>query len=101
MRSFKVLFWKTPFVTEIDFVPDTNTYITSATVTQTIDDLSDIFHIKLNDIGLNSLFGEFDIIRKNGYWQTTDKDGAELNFLKWNIICSLEFQMEGQKKHKT
>ncbi len=54
----------------------------------------DTFHVRLTDIGLNSLLGEFDILRQNELWQTSDKDSVELNFLKWNIIIELSKQMK-------
>lgn len=91
MKEYKILFWYKPFPQEDDFVKDTNHFLTSALIKETRCDGVDIFHVRLLDIGLNSLYGEFDITRKDGYWQTFDIDGSELNYLKTNIGWTLEF----------
>jgi hypothetical protein len=86
MENFNVTFWKEPYNHNDSFVKDLTRFIASAKVSKSSSGQIDTFHIKLNDIGLNSLHGEFDIVRENGVWQRSDKDSAELNFLKWNII---------------
>jgi hypothetical protein len=85
MEEFKITFWKKPYNAENSFVKDDVTFLTSAIITKTTERTTETFHVKLNDIGLNSLFGEFDIIRQNGLWETSDQDSAELNLLKWSI----------------
>ncbi len=94
MEEFKITFWKEPYNPEISFVKDLESFVTSATITKATDVLIDTFHVRLTDIGLNSLYGEFDILRKNELWQTSDQDSVELNFLKWNIIIELSNQMK-------
>jgi hypothetical protein len=90
MKEFKITFWKEPYNAENSFVKDIESFVTTAIVNKRTEGFSEIFHVKLTDIGLQSLHGEFDIIRHNGLWQTSDQDSAELNFLKWNIIRGLE-----------
>lgn len=94
MKEFKITFWKEPYKSDNSFVKDIESYLTSATITKSSDTTTDRFHVRLTDIGLNSLFGEFDIMRQNGLWQTSDKDSVELNFLKWNIINELTSRLK-------
>jgi hypothetical protein len=94
MEEFKITFWKEPYNAEISFVKDAESLVTSATITKSTDGITDTFHVRLIDIGLNSLYGEFDILRQNELWQTSDQDSVELNFLKWNIIIELSNQMK-------
>lgn len=89
MEKFEITFWKKPFNAEISFVKGEVTFKTTANIAKSTEKTTETFHVKLNDIGLNSLFGEFDIVRQDGFWQTSDQDSAELNFLKWNIIEEL------------
>lgn len=89
MQEFKITFWKKPYNSETSFVKDFESIVTSAIVVMTTNKAIDTFHIKLTDIGLDSLYGEFDIVRNNGFWKTSDNDSVELNFLKWNIISEL------------
>ncbi len=86
MDEFKITFWKEPYNAENSYVKDIDSFVTSATINKTTDGRLDTFHVKLTDIGLNSFYGEFYILRENGFWKTTDQDSVELNFLKWNII---------------
>lgn len=94
MEKFKITFWKEPYNAETAFVKDIESFVTSANITKTTDGMIDTFHVRLTDIGLNSLYGEFDIFRQNELWQTSDQDSVELNFLKWNIITELSNQMK-------
>lgn len=94
MEVFKITFWKEPYNSEISFVKEFESFVTSATITKSTEGTIDTFHVKLTDIGLNSLHGEFEILRKNELWQTSDQDSVELNFLKWNIIIELSNQMK-------
>ena len=92
MEAFKITFWKEPFNSDNSFVKDIESYLTSAKITKSVDKINDRFRVKLLDIGLDSLYGEFDINRQNGLWHTSDQDSVELNFLKWNIIIELSNQ---------
>jgi hypothetical protein len=94
MEKFNITFWKEPYNADNSFVKDIESFVTSATITKSTDGMSDMFHVRLTDIGLNSLYGEFDILRQNGLWKTSDQDSVELNFLKWNIIIELSNQMK-------
>jgi len=94
MEEFKITFWKKPENSTDSFVANTESYITSATVTKSTNGMTEIFHVKLTDIGLDSLHGEFDIIRQDGFWQITDQDSVELQSLKWNIIEVLLLQLK-------
>ena len=94
MKEFKITFWREPYNSDSSFVKDINSYLTSATITKFSDKIFERFHVKLTDIGLHSLYGEFDIICKNGQWQTIDHDSIELNFLKWNIIFELSNHLQ-------
>lgn len=89
MEDFTITFWKEPYNADNAFVKDTESYVTSAIITKSEESFNEQFHVKLIDIGLNSLYGEFIILRRNGLWQTSDQDSVELNFLKWNIIREL------------
>jgi hypothetical protein len=90
MEKLKITFWKMPYNAEDSFLKDINSFLASAEISKFSKGSNDIFRVKLSDIGLDSLYGEFDIIRKNGFWQTSDTDSAEFNFLKWNIIGELD-----------
>jgi len=94
MEEFKITFWKERYNSEISFVKDIESYLTSAIITKSTNGIIDTFHVKLSDIGLNSSFGEFDILRHNGHWETSDSDKVELNFLKWNIIAELSDRLK-------
>lgn len=89
MEKFNITFWKEPLNEDNSFVRDTIALKTSATITKFTEKTHETFHVKLNDIGLNSLYGDFDIVRQNGFWQTSDQDSDELNHLKKNIIEAL------------
>ncbi|MFC0605182.1 hypothetical protein [Winogradskyella pulchriflava] len=91
MKQYKINFWYIPLPKEKQFIESDTAFLTSAVFTETTSDNIDSFHIKLNDIGLNSKHGDFTITRKDGLWQTCDIDGTELNFLKTNISWTLEF----------
>lgn len=94
MEEFKITFWKEPYNADNSFVKDINSFLTSATITKSSDGNTHIFKVKLNDIGMNSLYGEFNILRQNGFWKTADSDSVELNFLKWNIISELSILLK-------
>lgn len=93
MEEFNITFWKEPFNPENSFVKDTDSFKTSATITKFTVKKHETFHVILNDIGLNSLYGEFDILRQNGFWQSSDQDSDELIQLKKNIIEELMNQL--------
>lgn len=90
MEIFKIIFSKEPYNKEDSFVNETESFLTSATITKSTNVVEDIYQVKLNDIGLDSLYGEFVIVKKNGFWQSTDKDDVKFNLLKWNITRRLE-----------
>ena len=92
MEKFNIIFWKEPYKADNSFLNGIESYITSAIIHKSIKGMTEVFLIHLQDIGLKSLFGDFEIIRQNGYWQTSDKDSAEFNLLKWNIINALELR---------
>ena len=94
MEEFKITFWKEPYNAEISFVKDIESYVTSASITKSTDGMTDTFHVRLTDIGLLSIYGEFDILRQNELWQTSDQDSVDLNFLKWNIISELTHRLK-------
>jgi hypothetical protein len=72
MEEFKITFWKEPYNRQSSFVKDIESFLTSATITKSTDGIIDRFHVRLTDVGLNSLLGEFDILRQNELWQTSD-----------------------------
>ena len=92
MEEFNITFWKEPYKADNPFFNGIESYITSAIIHKSIMGMTEIFFIHLQDIGLNSLYGDFEIIRLDGYWQASDKDSAEFNLLKWNIINALELR---------
>lgn len=94
MKKFKITFYKEPYNADNAFGHDTKGFLTSADVTKSSSGGIDTFTVKLNDIGLNSLFGEFNIIRNNGSWSTSDKDSQELILLKQNIIYEIDILKE-------
>ena len=94
MEEFKITFWKEPYNAENSFVKDIESFVTTAINNKSTVGTNDTFHVRLNDIGLHSLFGEFDIVRQNGFWQTSDRDSIEMNFLKWNIIRELSDRLK-------
>lgn len=89
MDKFLITFWKEPYNAENSFVQNLEYYITTAEITKSSYTNQDIYHVKLNDIGLYSKFGTFDIVCQDGFWSISDTESAELNFLKWNIVCRL------------
>ena len=91
MEIYKITFWKEPYNPDNSFVDDKEAYLTTAIVTQNEYKLETVYHIKLNDIGLFSMYGEFNIVNKNGFWLSKDFDSPEFNFLKSNIICTLDY----------
>lgn len=90
MEKFKITFFKEPYNADNAFIQETKGFITSAGVTKSTSGTVETFDIKLNDIGLNSLHGEFSIVRHNGFWKTSDQDSGELNLLKQNIITEID-----------
>lgn len=94
MEEFKITFWKEPYNAENSFVKDIESFVTSATIKKSTVGHNDTFHVRLKDIGLHSLYSEFDIVRQNGFWQTSDRDSVEMNFLKWNIIRELSNRLK-------
>lgn len=90
MEKFKITFLKEPYTVDNAFIQETKGFITSADITKSTSGIVDTFVIKLNDIGLNSLHGEFNIVRHDGFWKTSDQDSGELNLLKQNIITELD-----------
>jgi len=90
-EKFKIKFWKEPYNSEAAFSFDIDAYLTTAIASKTIVESTENYHIVLTDIGLNSLFGEFDIVKQNGLWELSDGDSVELKFLKWSIISSLDY----------
>lgn len=92
MKEFSITFWKEPYNSGSEYVKNIESFLTTAIVTQSSDGDIETFHIKLADIGLDSEYGEFDIIRNDGLWQTTDLDSAKHNLLKWNIIGALDMK---------
>ena len=91
MEEFNLTFWKKPYNSENSFVKETDAYLTSATIAVSENEEQKVFHVKLTDIGLNSKFGEFDIVKQGIFWQTSDAESVELNCLKENIMSALEF----------
>ena len=94
MEKFEITFWKERYNPDNSFDKNIDFFITSAVITKSTNENKEIFHVDLKDIGLNSTFGNFEILRLNGMWQTSDKDSVELNFLKWNIISELSHLMK-------
>jgi hypothetical protein len=93
MEIYNITFWTKTFIEGNSSLGDPD-FKASATITHFTEKTHEIFNIKLNDIGLKSLFGEFDIVRQNGFWQTSDLDSEELNQLKMNIIDELIHQLK-------
>ncbi len=90
MEIFKIVFKQESYNKENAFVPNVEYYLTSAIITKSIDNDEERYKVKLNDIGLDSRFGEFFMVRKNGFWQSTDQDDVEFNLLKHNITTRIE-----------
>jgi hypothetical protein len=89
MEKIKITFWKESFNPENSFLKEINNFLTSAEVIKTETKDNENYHIKFNDIGLDSLYGELNIVRRNKRWITSTEDAPELTFLKWNIIGAL------------
>lgn len=94
MEKFKITFWIKPLYDDDPFIKNSEPYLTSANITKSTFQTIESYHVQLDDIGMNSLFGEFEIIRENGNWQTSDQDSQDLNSLKWNIIEKLMLELE-------
>ncbi len=90
MEKFKITFLKEPYNADNAFIKETKGFITSADIIKSTSGIVDTFFIKLSDIGLDSLHGEFNIVKNNGLWKTSDQDSGELNLLKRNIIYELD-----------
>ena len=90
MEKFKITFLKEPYNADNAFIKETKCFITSADIIKSTSGIVDTFFIKLSDIGLDSLHGEFNIVKNNGLWKTSDQDSGELNLLKRNIIYELD-----------
>lgn len=90
MKEFNITFWKEPYKADNPFSNGIEGYITSARIHKSTKGKTEIFLIHLQDIGLKSLYGNFEIICQDGYWQISDKDSAEFNLLKWNIINAIQ-----------
>ena len=89
MKQYKITFWHKSIPNEGPFILKEENFNTSALISEINEPECEIFHVKLLDIGLYSKYGEFAIIKTNGFWETYDKDGSEFNFLKANIIEAL------------
>lgn len=83
-------FYAEPYNADNAFVKETKGFTTSADIIKSTNGTVDSFAVKLDDIGLNSLHGEFNIVRDKGFWKTSDQDSGELNLLKRNIITELD-----------
>lgn len=94
MEKFKITFWKVQFNEDNSFIKKAESFLVTANITKSTEETTEIYQVKLNDIGLNSLFGEFEIVRQNNLWQTSDQDSKELNLLKMNIIEVLNNQLK-------
>lgn len=92
MEEFRISFWKEPYKADIPFYNGIESYITSATINKSTKGKNEIFLVHLQDIGLNSLYGNFEIICQDGFWKTSDIDSVEFNLLKWNIINALQLR---------
>ncbi len=90
MEKFNITFLKEPYNADNAFIRETKGFLTSADILKSTYRTVDTFVVKLNDLGLNSLHGEFNIVRHNGLWKMSDQDSGELNLIKQNIIYELE-----------
>jgi len=89
MKTFTLTF----FIENSDeksFIPDNDKIITSAQICQIIDGGKEVFQIILDDIGLKSVYGDFEIVRENGLWKTTDKDSVKFNIIKRSIMYAID-----------
>ena len=89
MKTFALTF----FIENSDeksFIPDNDKIITSAQICQIIDGDKEVFQIILDDIGLKSVYGDFEIVRGNGLWKTTDKDSVKFNIIKRSIMYAID-----------
>ena len=92
MQKIKITFWKESYNPENSFVKDLNDLRTTATVTKTETKENEYYQIKFDDIGLDSLYGELYIERRDMFWVRPAEDTPELTLLKSNIICALMLQ---------
>jgi len=92
MVKINLTFWKEPYNINEPFNLELKNFITSAEVIKSQKNNSETFFVILKDIGLKSQFGDFEIVREDGIWKTSDIESRELNFLKWSIISALELQ---------
>ncbi len=90
MEKFKITFWKEPYNADNAFIQESKGFITSADINKSTSGIVVTFFVKLSDIGLDSLHREFNIVRHDGLWKTSDQDSGELNLLKKNIINELD-----------
>ena len=89
MKEFKITFLKEQYKTDSPFSVGSESYITSASITKNINGEIEIFHVRLDDIGLHSIYGEFDLLCKNSMWLFNENDSREFNLLKKNIVNEL------------
>lgn len=92
MIKINLTFWKEPYKINEPFNLELKNFITSAEVSKSQKNTTETFFVILKDIGLQSQFGDFEIVREDGIWKTNDIESRELNFLKWSIISALELQ---------
>jgi hypothetical protein len=93
-EKFKIIFWQVQANEKGFIIPNIDLYLSYAIVTKSTDNFTEIYHIELEDIGLSSLFGEFDLIRENNLWQISDQDSQEFRLIKSSIIEAIEFQLK-------
>jgi hypothetical protein len=95
METFEITFLNKPCNGESSFVKYTETFLIAAIVTKSEEGLTDRFHITLKDIGLNSLYGEFDILRKNGMSLIAIKSPTKAYVMDVGIALILSTMVNG------
>ena len=90
MERFEIIFWKEPYNPENGLELDKERYLATAKVEKVIESNKEIYTVRLNDIGLDSQFGNIILTKEGVYWKLEDHINTEINFLKWSIISSID-----------
>ena len=83
-------FWREPFNHPDSFVKEIDSFLTTAEIIKTIKGNEEIYHVKFYDQGLLSQYGEFDLIKRDGFWKLDHAQIHEFTFLKNNIMGSID-----------
>ena len=88
---FKIQFMNVPYANANSFFKSEESSVVDADIEVKETEKSQIFAITLEDIGLKSLFGEFEIEKEkdSNFWRVDGTKGLDFVTLQYSIISAL------------